>query len=154
VSILFHGFLQERILHNRTGGHLSNRYPQENVISQGSSLGGTLFILAINSVTSGTILFAHELSIHVEATNHEKGRRRLLEAASLVITRFQNLPSEVPTTWCSSIANHPSHYLPCHTMVSLSPRLTPPKSSDSISHPTIYMTLTHETCEGQSSESN
>ena len=34
----------------------------------------------------GTILFVDDLSIHIQTTNHETSRRRLLEAVSLVIS--------------------------------------------------------------------
>ena len=88
------------IRHTWSSTHINPRFPSRSCLPgprrraciqylssrkwdpQGSPLSGTLFILAINNITSiipfplRTILFADDLSIHFQSSKNERARRR------------------------------------------------------------------------------
>jgi len=90
LLLLIQSFLEERSFIVRIGNHLLSIHSQDNGISQGSPLSGKLFMLAINDVVSTTpsmiktILFADDLSIHLETRNSKRAQRLLQETTNLL----------------------------------------------------------------------
>jgi len=87
LSCLLQSYLKNRAFRIRIGSHLSSTHSQVNGIPEDSPPpSGTLFSLANTDVVSTvpsplrTILFADDLSIHLETRNNQTAQRLLQEA--------------------------------------------------------------------------
>ena len=123
LPILLQSYLQNRSFCVGLANTLSSPHNQTNGIPQGSPLSNILFIVAINKVCSiipqpfNSILFVHDLSIHIYSSNITRTHKLLQSTISAILSwlskhDFQITPSKtnfVKFEKRKSNTTYPSH---------------------------------------------
>ena len=101
---LLQNYLQNRSFQVRVANQLSSIQTQDNGVPQGSPLSGTLFMIAINDILNKIafpvkpILYADDLSVHIQTNNQIRAHRILQLTISSILAWLAHYGFRISTS--------------------------------------------------------